>query len=164
MSDKTLNAYIERLKPAQQDFITFCVKKYGNLYDFHRGKLPFLKASTATLCLKTHLERMQERPDSGTYPGVKFVRQIMSVFADHYGHRLYEDETSEVIFLLSHKLKKLVGPYRMSGKFLIRPARYIWTDPNRLAELQMINRNQWRVTAHKDDIEGVTLWLTDTCR
>lgn len=164
MSGKTLVDYIDKLKPIQQEFIVFCVVEYGNRPDFHRGLLPFLKASEATFCLKTHLERLGEIKDGKPdYPGIRFIRQTMSVFADHYSHRLYEDEVQVIMQLKSAKLKKMVGPFRWSGKLVIRLLRYTYVSEDRLAELQLVSRDTWRVTTHKDDSNLVTLWLSDVC-
>ena len=157
---RTLNDYIEKLKPIQKDYIVFCVKEFNakTRGDFHHGLLPFLSAQEAAECLKKQLDYLESV--GGT--GQKFIRQILSVFASALqNHRLYEDEVEEFLHLKSAKMKKTYGVHKMSGKFNVRIRRYLNVREDRLFELQMISRDFWRVTTHKDDMPNVSGMLMD---
>lgn len=167
---KTLMNYIELLRPVQQDYIVFCVQTYSDKPDFHRGLLPFLDPEEAARCLQFHLETIkssQAVPDleasSKAVLGEKFIRQIISVFRSSLIYRLSEDEASEVIYLNTVKLKRHYGK-RFGNKFcvtLLESGVSLKRPITGLFELQMISRNQWKVTGHKDYLWAVTDHLND---
>lgn len=175
---KTLNDYIQLLKPAQQDLIVAVVLQYGNRPDFHKGLLPFLPADEATQCLKYRLEDIKVMANTSIHGperaaeavlGERFIRQTMSVFAGALIYRLSDDEASEVVYLKTIKLKKRYGT-RFDKKFCIRIQHDLGVlntfkrPADSLVELQMVACDQWKVTCHKDWLQPVLQWLTDEFR
>lgn len=174
MSGKTLNDYMTLLRGPQQEYIVFCVQKYSDRPDFHRGLLPFLPAEEAARCLEFQLEAIKalgnkfnsDDSKSQAVTGEKFIRQIISVFRNALIYRFSEDEQSEVIYLKTVKLKKYFGA-RFAKKFCFRFAD-IGVSIKRPAmegmyELQMISKDKWKVTGHKDNHVTVCDFLADIC-
>lgn len=171
---KTLNYYIERLKPAQQDLIVALVKEYCDRPDFHKGLLPFLPCDEAERALKYHLEDIKAKQapsilgleeQSKAVLGERFIRQTISVFADALLYQVCEDAASEIIHLKSVRLKRRYGT-RFTKKFYIRLDELVGTFTYKakavgLIELQMVARNKWKVTADKGWIVLITEWLHD---
>lgn len=172
---KTLNEYIERLKPVQQDFIVWCVQEYSDRVDFHRGLLPFLDAHEASRCLKFKLEAVKQDVSkmnalagpSGLSEapvpviGEKFIRSIISIFEDALVPSMYEDEASQDMQLNTGKLAAEYGR-RFSKKFCVTLGP---GAKNGLVQLEMLpGRNYWRVTTHKGRLDEATTWLAETCR
>lgn len=171
MSGKTLNDYIPILKGPQQEYIVFCVQKYADRPDFHRGLLPFLPAEEAARCLEYQLEFIKEAGHKHAsedeklkaVTGERFIRQIISVFRNALIYRLSEDETSEVIYLKTVKLKKHFGA-RFDKKFcfrLVEIGMTIKPPVQGLYELQMISKDRWKVTGHKEHHWSVCSFLSD---
>lgn len=167
---KTLNAYIQLLKPFQQDYIVECVKRFADKPDFHRGLLPFLPADIAANCLRIQLEHMKNNQaltdldqKGQALLGEKFIRQTISVFAGALIYRLSDDEASEVIFLKSVKLKRHYGP-RFGKKFVLtlNELGVSMKDQTKgLIELQMVSRDKWKVTCKSAWLNAVTEHLHD---
>lgn len=167
---KTLNDYIPFLKSVQQDYIVFCVQKYSDRVDFHRGLLPFLPAEEAARCLQFQLEDIKAQQgilndlaQSNAVLGEKFIRQTISIFRNALIYRLSEDEASEVICLKSVKLKKQYGT-RFGSKFFIRLSEMGIQRKkpiDGMYELQMVSRNMWKVTGHKEFLPAVCSYLHD---
>lgn len=172
MSGKTLNDYIALLRQPQQEYIVFCVQKYSDRPDFHRGLLPFLPAEEAARCLEFQLESIKEMGNkhntddekARAVVGEKFIRQIISVFRNALIYRLSEDEQSEVIYLKTVELKKYFGA-RFAKKFCLRLADLGVPTKRRamegMYELQMISKDKWKVTGHKDNHGKVCMFLSD---
>ncbi len=172
---KTLNAYIQLLKPAQQDMIVACVKQYCNRPDFHKGLLPFLPADEAEQALKFKLEDIKAAQSIAlvgdeiareAVHGERFIRQTISVFAGALLYRFSDDEASEIIHLKSVKLKKRFGT-RFHKKFCVRMSADLGVlntfkrETDGLVELQMVSRDRWKVTCHKNWLQPVLMWLSD---
>lgn len=168
---KTLNSYIPLLRGPQQDYIVFCVQKYSDRPEFHRGLLPFLPCEEAAQCLQQHLEVIkgaQAVPDfegkEKAVLGEKFIRQIISVFRSSLIYKASEDEASEVVWLNSKKLKKTYGP-RYGHKFCINIMEFgvvIKKPIKGLVELQLVFRNRWKITGHRDWLIDVVTYLQDS--
>jgi hypothetical protein len=168
---KTLNDYLELLNATQQEMIVFCVQRFSDRGDeFHRGLLPFLPAEEAARCLLFHLETLKQAQNVSDLTevgkaviGEKYLKQIISVFRSALVYRASDLEKSEVIHLNSVKLKRGYGK-RFANKFCLR-----LTDLgiNRkkpiegLYEMQMISRNMWKVTGHKEYHDAVIQYLSD---
>jgi len=167
---KTLIDYIELLRSPQQDYIVFCVQQHSGREDFHRGLLPFLPAEEAARCLQVQLENMKGAQNVNdadlqgrSLLGEKFIRQIISVFRGALIYRLSEDEESNVIWLSTAKLKRGYGR-RFEKKFHITLAELGVQRKSHIEgmfELQMVSRNKWKVTGHKDYLASVCSHLAD---
>jgi hypothetical protein len=164
---RTLNPYIHLLKPKQQTYIVYCVKTYGNLSDFHRGKLPFLSTQTAANCLNVALERVKASytpclPGEKEIPivGIKFIREIIDVFKDSLTNYLYQDEESVTMMLRDASLADEFGR-RYGDRFNVSYSRWKQDD---LINLQRLGRNKWKVTTHKAKLDQATTWLAETFR
>jgi hypothetical protein len=153
----TLNAYLEKLKPQQQDYIVWCVREYGNRPDFYRGLLPFLSAQEAANVLNHRLELIKvfstENPEGR---GVRFVRGIIGVFEDALPHKLYEDEASATIYLSDVKLQSYYKK-RYDHSFHVMLIGY-------MAHLERQSLNYWKVTTKQFRLEHVLQLLSDICR
>lgn len=170
MSD-TLLKYIPLLNAAKQDYIVGCVQRFADRPDFHRGLLPFLPAEEAARCLQLQLEILKaaqghsDPVEQGkALLGEKFIRQTISIFRNALIYRLSEDEGSQVIHLNTIKLKRGYGK-RFGNKFIIDVAEFgVLTFKRRIEgmiELQMVSRNQWKVTCHKNYLDLITEHLSD---
>lgn len=169
---KTLNDYIHLLRAVQQDYIVFCVQRFTERVDFHRGLLPFLPAEEAARCLQYQLEDLKSLQNNtsknvteiqNAVLGEKFIRQTISLFRNAIIYRLSEDENSEIIYLNTVKLKKYYGK-RFESKFYIRLSELGIQRKkpiDGMFELQMISRNKWKITGHKEFLGVVTQYLND---
>lgn len=162
---KTLNEYIPKLKTAQQDFIVSCVQQYGDRPDLHRGLLPFLSVDEAARALKYALEHIKAKQDTDDVAergkallGERFIRQTLSVFAAALLYQVDDDQVSEVITLKSVRLKKAFR-HRFAKKFNVSLAQDFGVpskDPAAgMFELQMVGRDRWKITGHKDYVNLV---------
>ena len=168
---KTLNDYLELLNATQQEMIVFCVQRFSDRGDeFHRGLLPFLPAEEAARCLLFHLETLkaaqnvQDLNEVGkAMIGEKYLKQIISVFRNALIYRVSDLEKSEVIYINTVKLKKAYGR-RYGNKFCLRMADLGVQRTKAiegLYELQMVSRNMWKVTGHKEFFDAVIQYLSD---
>ncbi len=163
---KTLNEYIPKLKTLQQDFIVNAVKQYCDRPDLHRGLLPFLPVDEAARALKYALEHVKAAQNTDDIAeqgkaalGERFIRQTLSVFAAALLYQVDDDQASEVITLKTVRLKKAFQ-HRFAKKFSVAldadfgvPCK---NPASRMFELQMVGRDRWKVTGHKDYVSIVT--------
>jgi hypothetical protein len=159
----TLNNYFEKLKPIQQEYLVMCMLRHGNRPDFHQGLIPFLDAQEAAKCLELHLVLMKQQA-IGPIKGEKFIRGIMSVFADAVSYKLHKDEESINIMLNDYLLHKYFKR-RFSKHF------YVIQDPRNnlprhigLVSLEWLSKDYWKVTAQRGQLNYATTWLTDMFR
>jgi hypothetical protein len=155
MTDKTLNEYINKLRPVQQEFICFCIREHGNRPDMHRGLLPFLSVLEADRCLKEELIRKQ-------MPENRFIRQCLSVFSDAVPHMIATDEESVVMSLNSKKLMRHFRVYR--NDFFVFSGGVCIGVEHTPVQMERINYNQWRVRCSRKYQHTITTWLADKFR
>lgn len=166
----TLLKYIPLLNTAKQEYIVHCVQKFADRPDFHRGLLPFLPAEEAARCLQLQLEIIKAaqascdpEAEGKAVLGEKFIKQTISVFRNALLYRLSEDEASEVIHLKTVRLKRSYGK-RFANKFCVSLSEFgIFRkkQTDGLVELQMVSRNMWKVTCHKEWLGPITSHLSD---
>lgn len=108
MEGATLNAYIGKLKPKQQEFIVACIREYTDRKGFHRGLLPFIAAREAYDCLKRRLEHVAFTAnfvpvpdDEGIVTRTRFIKETISVFADAIPYETEFDKHEKVRMILS---------------------------------------------------------------
>jgi len=172
MSVKTLATYLDKLNTTRQDYIVMCVRSYSGRPDFHRGLLPFLSCQEAADCLKFQLEHVKSSGDfadpeatSRALKRERFIRQTISIFGHALLTRVAENEDYQVIHLNSKKMmkhfrrrydKKFVINLREFGYYTGKPG-----DINTMYELQMVSRNQWKITGDEASLPIITQVLAD---
>lgn len=160
---KTLNPYIEKLKPIQQEYIVYCVKQYGDRPDFHRGLLPFLSVNEADRCLRLVLIDPVQHPGVDEIrKGIRFINGIRDVFIDAVEPAYtYPDYTHVDMGLNSVKLIKKYRKQRNSQQFNIKVPL---ASKAVLVQMKFLRSKNWRVTAPRSSISQVTTWLAEHCR
>jgi hypothetical protein len=167
MSTETLNAYFHKLKPAEKAFIVACVKELPNRRDFHTGLLPFIRCGEVSILLQRKLKRLELNHDAWEanpeinpkVTGIRFIKGILSKFAEALVYYPFDDEASELMTLSDKKLSKRFKNY--SHKFTIN-ANYLSSRSSKVISLQRLGPNSWFVTTDRREMQRAIHWLTHT--
>jgi hypothetical protein len=171
MKETNLVDIYEQLKPAQRQFICIVMKEWGNRPDIHLGTLPFLSAGEAYRVLSIQIESMKEvgaaaaslnLDDRSAALKVRFAQNILSLIRPLVPYKVYPDEASVDLILCDKELRLNFG--RRYGKEFNTTMGKIFCNPDAVVHLEMLSKNNWRVTTKKSKLEDATIWLVDNFR